>query len=119
MPHRLDHLIDQLFKEEPDRALALRRRHGFVATFYEAGRCAQVQKVEPSLRAFIVTWKSKPPSSPLGASREVALSSCRMYSRSRVARRSYWRRPETTYRRSITYLSLSETAGYSPTDPSR
>ena len=32
----------------------------------------------------------------------------RMYSRSRTARRSYRRRPETTYRRSIRYLHLPE-----------
>ena len=37
----------------------------------------------------------------------------------RIARRSYWRRPETTYRRSITHLTLSETAVCSPTDPTR
>jgi hypothetical protein len=34
----------------------------------------------------------------LGASGEVALSSCQVYSRSRIARRSYWRRPEVTER---------------------
>ena len=33
-----------------------------------------------SLRPFMMTEKSKRPSSPLGASREAALSSCRMYS---------------------------------------
>ena len=32
------------------------------------------------------------------------MSSCRMHSRSRIARRSYRQRPETTYRRSIGYL---------------
>ena len=31
-----------------------------------------------------------------------------------IARRSYWRPPETTYRRSIRYLSLSKTAVCSP-----
>ena len=61
--------------------------------------------------------RSKRPSSPLGASREAALSSCRMYSWSRIARRSYRRRPETTYRQSFTYLPLSETAACSPTEP--
>ena len=45
--------------------------------------------------------------------------SCRMYSRSRIARRSYWRRPETTYRRSIRTLSMPETAVCSPTNPTR
>ena len=54
----------------------------------------------------------------LGASREAALSSCRD-SRQRIARRSYRRRPETTYRRFITYLTLPETAVCSPTDPTR
>jgi putative ABC transport system substrate-binding protein len=36
---------------------------------------------------------------------------------SSIAGRSYWRRPETTYRRSITYLPLPEMAVCSPTDP--
>src|SRR5215475_3883622 len=39
-----------------------------------------------------------------------ALSSCRIYSRPRIARRSYRRRSETTYRRSIFNLTMSETA---------
>jgi putative ABC transport system substrate-binding protein len=34
-----------------------------------------------------------------------------------IVRRSYWRRPETTYRRSIRSLSLPETAVCFPTDP--
>jgi putative tryptophan/tyrosine transport system substrate-binding protein len=34
-----------------------------------------------------------------------------------IARRSYWRRPETTYRRSMVHLSLPKTAVCSPTDP--
>ena len=38
---------------------------------------------------------------------------------SRIARRSYWRRPGTTCRRSITHLPLSEKAACSPTDPIR
>ena len=38
-----------------------------------------------SLRPFIATQRSKRPSSPLGASREAALSSCRMHSRKRIA----------------------------------
>ena len=63
--------------------------------------------------------RSKQPSSPLGASREAALSSSRIYSRSRIARRSYWRRHETTYRRSICDLILPETAGCSPTESIR
>src|SRR6516225_2254183 len=62
-----------------------------------------------SLRPFIATEKSKRPSSPLGASREAALSSCRIYSRPCIARRSYRRPPETTYRRSMRYLNLPET----------
>jgi putative ABC transport system substrate-binding protein len=36
---------------------------------------------------------------------------------SRIAHRSYWRQPETTYRRFITYLTLPETAVCSPTEP--
>ena len=40
-----------------------------------------------SLRPFIANEKLKQPSSPLGASREVALSSCQMCSRSDIARR--------------------------------
>jgi ABC transporter substrate binding protein len=43
------------------------------------------------------------------------LSSWRRHSRSRVAHRSYWRQPETTYRRSIRYLTLPKTAACSPT----
>jgi putative ABC transport system substrate-binding protein len=57
--------------------------------------------------------------SPLGASREAALSSCRMHSRKRIARRSYWRRPETRYRRSMEYLTLPKTAVCSPTELTR
>jgi integrase len=37
--------------------------------------------------------------------------------RSRIACRSYWRPPETTCRRSITYLPLLVTAVCCPTDP--
>jgi putative ABC transport system substrate-binding protein len=59
------------------------------------------------------------PSSPLGASREAALSSCRVKPRPHIADRSYRRRPETTYRRSIRNLTLLETAVCSPTDPTR
>jgi putative ABC transport system substrate-binding protein len=36
-----------------------------------------------------------------------------------IARRSYRRRPETMYRRSIRHLSLPETAACSPTDPTK
>jgi hypothetical protein len=96
----------------PDAALVstycphLRRRHG-------RSRSSQ------SLRPFIATQRSKRPSSPLGASREAALSPGRVCSRSRIARRSYWRRPETTYRRSIGNLSLPETAACSPTESTR
>jgi putative tryptophan/tyrosine transport system substrate-binding protein len=60
--------------------------------------------------------KSKRPSSPLDARREAALSSCRTHSRPRIARRSYRRRPETTYRRSMDSLTLPETAVCSHTD---
>jgi putative ABC transport system substrate-binding protein len=55
----------------------------------------------------------------LGRSREAALSSCRIYSRSHIARRSYRRPPETTYRRSIGCLTSPEKAACSPTDPTR
>jgi hypothetical protein len=57
-----------------------------------------------SLRPFIATQKSERPLSPLGASREAALSSSRMHSSSYIAGRSYWRRPETTCQRSIRIL---------------
>src|SRR5262249_48663441 len=40
-------------------------------------------------------------------------------SSSRIARRLYRRRPETTYRRSFCYLTLPERADCSPTDPTR
>ena len=33
-----------------------------------------------SLRPFVATWRSKRPSTPSGASREAALSACRIYS---------------------------------------
>ena len=64
---------------------------------------ARSLKVAPIMRPFMTTEKSKRPLLPLGASREAVLSSCRMHSRgpARIARQSYWRRPETTYRRSI------------------
>ena len=39
--------------------------------------------------------------------------SCRMHSRLCIARRSYRRRPETAYRRSIRYLTLPERAACS------
>jgi ABC-type uncharacterized transport system substrate-binding protein len=55
----------------------------------------------------------------LGASGTVALSSSRKHSRSCIARRSYRRRPETTYRRSIRILTLPETAACSPMEPTR
>jgi hypothetical protein len=58
-----------------------------------------------SLRTFIATQRSKRASSPWGASRVAGLSSCRVYSSTRIARRSYRRRPETTYRRSMRHLS--------------
>jgi hypothetical protein len=44
---------------------------------------------------FIATQRSKRPSLPLGASREAGLLPCQIYSWSRIARRSYWRQPET------------------------
>ena len=78
-----------------------------------------VNVADPVASGIVPTEKPKRPSRPLGASREPVLSSYRMYSRSRIARRSYWRRPETTYRRSIRCLPLLETAACSPTDPAR
>jgi putative ABC transport system substrate-binding protein len=54
-----------------------------------------------------------------GASQEPALSSCRMHGCERIARRSYWRRPETTYRRSTRNLTIPETAVCSPTELTR
>jgi putative ABC transport system substrate-binding protein len=41
------------------------------------------------------------------------------HSRTCIVRRSYRRRPETTYLRSIGFLTLLETAVCSPTDPTR
>jgi putative ABC transport system substrate-binding protein len=52
----------------------------------------------------------------LGASREAALSSCRMHSQSRIARQSYRRRLETTCPRSMRHLTLSEKAVCFPTE---
>ena len=52
----------------------------------------------------------------LGANREAALSSCRIHSRTCIVRRSYRRRPETTYQRSIRFLSLPEMAACFPTE---
>jgi hypothetical protein len=60
-----------------------------------------------SLRPFMTMWRSKRPSSALGA------RSCRIHSRSRIAHRSYWRRPDTTCRRCICYLRLPQTAACS------
>jgi len=65
----------------------------------------------------LLTERLKRRSSPWGASREVALSSIQMHGCKCIARRSYRRRPETTYRRSMGYLNLSETVVCSPTDP--
>jgi ABC transporter substrate binding protein len=62
------------------------------------------------LRPSMATWTLKRSSSPLGASREAALSSRRTHSRSCIARRSYRQRPETTSRRSIGDLTLPKTA---------
>jgi len=65
----------------------------------------------------IATQKSKRPSSPLGASREAALYPWGVDSCSRIAHQSYWQRPGTRYWRSITHLTLPETAACCPTDP--
>jgi putative ABC transport system substrate-binding protein len=58
-------------------------------------------------------------SSPLGASREAALSSCRVHSSPHIARRSYRRRPETKYRRSMGSLSIPNSAVCSLTESTR
>jgi putative ABC transport system substrate-binding protein len=88
----------------------------FMPSFETAARSL---KSSQSLRPFMATQRSKRPLSPLGASREAALSLCRMYSRSFIARRSYRRRPETTYRRSISHLALPETAVCFPMESTR
>ena len=72
-----------------------------------------------SLRPFTATQRSKRPLSPLGTNRETASSSCRMCSRRCIAHRSYRRRPEIRYRRSIGHLTLPETEACSPTEPTR
>jgi putative ABC transport system substrate-binding protein len=80
---------------------------------------AQSLKVIPIPAPIIATQISKRLSAPLGASREAALSSCRTGSRPCIARSSYWRRPETTYRRSMRNLTSPEMAVCSPTDLTR
>jgi putative ABC transport system substrate-binding protein len=55
----------------------------------------------------------------LGGEPGGGLSSCRKYSRSRIGRRSYWRRPETTCRRCMGNLSFPGTAVCSPTESTR
>ena len=88
----------------PGLLTALATRHGLPE------RRPGHSKSRQSLPPFIAKQRSKRPSRPLGASREAALSSCRMHSCSRIARRSSRRRPETTYRRSIRNLPLPEPA---------
>ena len=87
----------------------------FMPSLETAARSLKVELIIVPVRS---EQKSKRPSPRLGASREAALSSSRMRSRSRgcIGHRSYRRRPETTYRRSIAHLTLSETADCSPTD---
>jgi putative ABC transport system substrate-binding protein len=92
----------------PDTALV----STFMPSFETAARSLRSHQ---SLRLFVPMETSKRPSSPLGASRELALLSWRMDSRPHIARRSYRPRPETTYRRSIRYLTLPERAVCSPT----
>jgi putative ABC transport system substrate-binding protein len=78
-----------------------------VPSFETAARSLKIEPIaapvhsDGEIEAAIVT---------LGPRREVALSSCRIHSCTRIARRSYRRRPETMYRRFITYLRLQETA---------
>ena len=93
----------------PDTALASLYRPSFETA-------ARTLKVERTLRPSIAMEKSNRPLSPLGASREAALLSYRIYSRPCIARQSYRRRPETRYQRSIRILPMLETAVCSPTD---
>jgi hypothetical protein len=55
----------------------------------------------------------------LGREPGAALSPCRTHSTMRIVRRSYRRRPDTTYRRSIGNLIMQETAVCSHTEPNR
>ena len=76
---------------------------------------AQSLKIAPIFAPIYSDGESKRPSSPWGVSRAAALSSCRNRSRPCIACRSYRPRPKTTYRRSMRYLRLRETAACSPT----
>jgi putative ABC transport system substrate-binding protein len=85
----------------------------FVPSFETAARSLKVVPIiapvhgEEEIETAIITW---------GASQEAALSSDRMRSRTCIACRSYWRRPETTYRLSAGHLNMPETAACSPTE---
>ena len=73
---------------------------------------APVSTFVPSLETAARSLKVEPVIAPIHSDGEIetailALGECR----------SYWRRPETTYRRSIGHLTLPETAAYFPTDP--
>ena len=88
----------------------------YMPSFETAARSLKVALITAAVHSDVeIEW----PSPPLGASREAALSSCLICSRACIARRSYRRRPETTYRRCTTYLSLLETAGCSLTETTK
>jgi putative tryptophan/tyrosine transport system substrate-binding protein len=80
---------------------------------------AQSLKVEPITAPVRSDVEIETAIVALGREPGAALSSCRMHGRARIARQSYRRRPETTYRRSIGYLPSLETAVCSPTEPTR
>jgi putative ABC transport system substrate-binding protein len=88
----------------------------YMPSLETAARSLKVVPITAPVRSDV---ESKPPSSPLGASREAALSSCRVHGRSASSRSSYRARPETTYRRSTRSLTMPERAVCSPTDRSR
>jgi putative ABC transport system substrate-binding protein len=77
---------------------------------------ARSLKVEPIIAPVRSDAEIETAINALGREPGAALSSCRMLLRRRIACRSYRRRPETTYRRSIGHLSLPETAACSPTE---
>ena len=88
----------------------------FMPSFEMAARSLKVEPITASVHSDVEIETAI-----IGLGREPGggLSSCRIYSRPRAARLSFWRRPETTYRRSIRYLTMQETGVWSPTDPTR
>ena len=68
-----------------------------------------VQRETRTIRSSLQSWATRSPE---------ASSLCRtVVLRQAIARKSYFWRRKTTYRRSIRMLSLPGTAGYFPTDP--